>query len=102
MIIRDESFNDRTARIWKEIVERDKDFSVREKLIMQLHEAKLSEYLEFYDSRIIPKDGSTVKKLSVQFYSKINYPKLPESIQSSYTPYKGINSLNSHLIEAKM
>ena len=101
IIIKDESFNERTARIWKEIVERDHDFTVREKLALELQKATLSEFLNFYDTKVIPKDPSNMKKLSVQFYSYINYPVLPKSLNNTFTPYKGMNSLNSDLIESK-
>lgn len=99
ILIEDDSFYERTARIWKEIVDRDKDFDIQEKLVNQLGEATFKELLEFYDTKIVPKDRSTLKKLSVQFYSKLKYPELPSKFNNTVTPYKGINHINENLIE---
>lgn len=95
----DKSLSDRTARIWREIVERDKDFHIRDKLVHQLEKAKLEELLSFYEKKIIPEDISTVKKLSVQFYSVKKHPIPPIELKNATTPYKQINKLNDNLVE---
>ena len=90
---------DRTNRIWKEIVDRDKDFKIREKMLKQLEEATVDELLNFYDTKLAPNDLSTVHKLSVQFYSKKNYPELPTELPNSITPYKKYNNINDELVK---
>lgn len=95
---KDLSLSDRTARIWREIVDRDRDFEIRNKLLKLLSEIAVTDLLTFYSTKISPEDKSKVRKLSVQFYSSKAYPELPTSLSNSTTPYIGYNSMPSALL----
>jgi insulysin len=84
----DETLGDRTDRIWKEIVSRYQDFHLKEKLIEATKKCTPKGLKSFFDAKIAPEDPSTVKKLSIQLYSK-DIPKLPEKLDNAFTPYKG-------------
>jgi secreted Zn-dependent insulinase-like peptidase len=97
----DDNLEERNQRIWREIVERDKDFHVRDKLIKQLFKSKLEEFKAFFRTKFVPDDVSTLKKLSVQFYSVKNYPELPTKFPDAITPYGEFNKLDNALVAAE-
>lgn len=97
----DDSLSERTNRIWRQIIDRDNDFHLREKMVKQLESLTLAELVALYNKKLIPEEKSAVKKLSVQFYSPKAYPVLPKSLQVSTTPYKGLNVMNSELVFAQ-
>ena len=96
----DKSLVERNSRIWREIVDRDRDFHVRDKLLKQLFKVELAEFVNFFTTKLAPEDTSTLKKLSVQFYSPKTHPELPSQFPDAMTPYGEANKMNKELVQA--
>lgn len=96
---KDSDLKIRTARIWREIIDRDKDFNRRDKMLKILEKISLKDLIHFYDNKLNPKDKSKLRKMSFQMYSRKNYPELPKDLKNSTTPYIGINNFDEGTIE---
>lgn len=99
IMTKDPDLKTRSTRIWREIVDRDKDFFRRDKMLKILESLTLQDLITFYDTKVNPKDKSKLKKLSFQMYSKKNYPQLPTTLTNSTTPYIAVNDFDEGMIE---